>query len=290
MAHYSRGEQPQAAEALRNGLDLIDHVDPNPGILFDQLRVAAEEYFSESLIILGFFDDAVEEKERLIRNFDQVDKPFEFAWRLLGHCELCALLGQYEELLENATKIVEICDRHGYTARRSSGIRWRGHARSHLGDLDAGIDDVRESMVLWRGQGVVFHTPEKACELCDLLLRASRIEDASQILDDVDTLVFDTDEASYQAECIRLRGQIAAGRGDLTGAAHLFETAIATARRQQARLFELRATTQLAPVLARHGRVHEAATRLQAVVHTFNTRYPIVDLIAAQRALDALSR
>lgn len=44
MAHYSRGEQPQAAEALRNGLDLIDHVDPNPGILFDQLRVAAEEY------------------------------------------------------------------------------------------------------------------------------------------------------------------------------------------------------------------------------------------------------
>jgi len=110
------------------------------------------------------------------------------------------------------------------------------------------------------------------------------------VLDDVDKLVFDTDEASYLAECTRLRGQIAAVRGDLTGATDLFETAIATARRQQARLFELRAITQLAPVLARQGRAHEAATRLQAVVHTFNTRYPIVDLIAAQRALDALSR
>ncbi|MER8957228.1 AAA family ATPase [Mesorhizobium sp. M0833] len=293
MAHYNRGEQPQAAEALRNALDLIDRVDPSRGILFagaDQPRVSAQEYLSESLIILGHFDAAVEEKERLIRNFDQVDKPFELAWHLLGHCELCALLGQYKELLDNATKIVEICESHGYTARRSSGIRWRGHARSHLGELDAGIDDVRESLVLWRGRGVVFHTPEKACELCDLLLRAGRIEDASQMLDDVDTLVFDTDEASYLAECIRLRGQIAADRGDLTGAAHLFETAIATARRQQARLFELRATRQLAPVLARQGRVHEAATRLQAVVHTFDTKYPIVDLIAAQRALDALSR
>ncbi|TGT72968.1 adenylate/guanylate cyclase domain-containing protein [bacterium M00.F.Ca.ET.159.01.1.1] len=288
MAHYSRGEQPQAAEALRNGLDLIDHVDPNRGILFDQLRVAAEEYFSETLIILGFFDDAVEEKERLIRNFDQVDKPFEFAWRLLGHCELCALLGQYEELLENATKIVEICELHGYTARRSSGIRWRGHARSHLGELDAGIDDVRESMVLWRAQGVVFHTPEKACELCDLLLRAGRLDEASQMLDDVDTLIFDTDEASYLAECIRLRGQIAAGRGDLTGAARLFEAAIATARRQQARFFELRATTQLAPVLARQGRVNDAETRLRSVIDAFETRYPVVDLIAAQRALDTL--
>ncbi|MER8791897.1 AAA family ATPase [Mesorhizobium sp. M0983] len=292
IAHSNRGEQPLAAEALRNALDLIDRVDPSRRISFagaDQ-RVSAQAYFSESLIILGFFDAAVEEKERLMRDFDQLDKPFDLAWHLLVQCQLCALLGQYKELLDNATKIVEICDRHGYAARRSSGIRWRGHARSHLGELDAGIDDVRESMILWRGQGVVFHTPEKTCELCDLLLRAGRIDEASQMLDNVDTLVFDTDEASCLAECIRLRGQIAACRGDLTGAVHLFETAIATARRQQAKLFELRAATELAPLLARQGRVHEAAARLQAVVHTFDTKYPIVDLIAAQRALDALSR
>lgn len=88
--------------------------------------------------------------------------------------------------------------------------------------------------------------------------------------------------------CIRLRGQVAADRGDLTGATPLFEAAIATARRQQARLFELRATTQLAPVLARQGRVHEAVTALQAVIRAFDTRYPIVDLVAAQRELGAL--
>lgn len=292
IAHSNRGEEPLAAEALRKALDLIDRVDPSRCISFagaDQ-RVSAQAYFSDSLMILGFFDAAVEEKKRLMQNFDQLDKPFDLAWHLLVQCQLCALLGQYEELLDYATKIVEICERHGYTARRSSGLRWRGHARSHLGDLHAGIDDVRESVVLWRGQGVVFHTPEKACELCDHLLRAGRIDEASQMLDDVDKLVSDTDEASYLAECIRLRGQIAAVRGDLTGAADLFETAIATARRQQARLFELRAITQLAPLLGRQARVNEAATRLQAVVHTFDTRYPIVDLIAAQRALDALSR
>lgn len=165
---------------------------------------------------------------------------------------------------------------------------WRGHARSHLGELDAGIDDVRESMVLWRGQDVVFHTPQRACALCDLLLRAGRHNEASLVLDDVDALVRSTDEACYLAECLRLRAQIAACNDDLTGAAALFETAIATARRQQARLFELRATTQLTPVLARQGHVQEAATRLRAVVDTFDTRYPIVDLIAAQRALDTL--
>lgn len=290
IAHSNRGEEPLAAEALRKALDLIDRVDPSHRISFagaDQ-RVSAQAYFSESLIILGFFDAAVEEKERLMRNFDRLDKPFDLAWHLLVQCQLCALLGQYEEVLENANKIVEICELHGYTARRSSGIRWRGHARSHLGELDEGIDDVRESMVVWRGQGVVFHTPEKTCELCDLLLRAGRLKEASQMLDDVDTLVFDTDEASYLAECMRLRGQIAADSGDLAGAARLFETAIATARRQQARFFELRATTQLAPVLARQGRVNDAETRLRSVIEAFETRYPVVDLIAAQRALDLL--
>ncbi|RWL49050.1 MAG: adenylate/guanylate cyclase domain-containing protein [Mesorhizobium sp.] len=290
IAHSNRGEEPLAAEALRKALDLIDRVDPSHRISFagaDQ-RVSAQAYFSESLIILGFFDAAVEEKERLMRNCDQLDKPFDLAWNLLVQCQLCALLGQYEEVLDNATKIIEICELHGYTARRSSGIRWRGHARSHLGELDEGIDDVRESMIVWRGQGVVFHTPEKTCELCDLLLRAGRLKEASQMLDDVDTLVFDTDEASYLAECMRLRGQIAADSGDLAGAARLFETAIATARRQQARFFELRATTQLAPVLARQGRVNDAETRLRSVIEAFETRYPVVDLIAAQRALDLL--
>lgn len=290
IAHLNRGEQSLAADSLRNALDLIDRVDRKHRILFsgaDQ-RVSALEYLSDSLMILGLFDAAVEEKECLIRIVDQLDKPFDFAWHLLVQCQLCALLGQYDKLLENATKIVEICEQHGYAARRSSGIRWRGHARSHLGELDAGIEDVRESTALWRGQGVVFHTPEKTCALCDLLLRAGRIEDASRMLDDVDTLVLDTDEACCLAECIRFRGQIAAGRGDLTGAATLFETAIATAHRQQARLFELRAITQLAPVLARQGRVDEAAARLRAMVHTFDTKHPIVDLIAAQRALDAL--
>lgn len=291
IAHSNRGELPLAAEALRKALDLIDQVDPAHRISFagaDQ-RVSAQEYFTETLTLMGFFDAAVETKKQVIRSFDQSDRPFELAWHHLTQCELCALLGQHEELLEHATKIVAICERHGYMARRSSGIRWRGYARSHLGELDGGIEDVRESMLLWRGQGVVFHTTEKACALCDLLMRAGRIEEASRILDDVDALAFGTDEASHQAECIRLRGQIAAGRNDLTGAVHLFEKAIATSKRQGARLFELRASTQLTLALAWQGRVRDGGTRLRTLIDSFETKLPIVDLVNAREALERCS-
>jgi hypothetical protein len=102
--------------------------------------------------------------------------------------------------------------------------------------------------------------------------------------------VINTDEASFLAECIRLRGQIAACGNDLTGALGLFEKAITISQRQEARLFELRSTAQLASVLARQGRAQTGETRLHAIIDAFDTKHEIVDLAAARKVLDTLHR
>jgi hypothetical protein len=57
---------------------------------------------------------------------------------------------------------------------------------------------------------------------------------------------------------------------------------------QEARLFELRATTQLASVLARQGRAREGEPRLRAIIDAFDTKYEIVDLAAARKVLGTL--
>ena len=90
--------------------------------------------------------------------------------------------------------------------------------------------------MLWRAQGVVFTTPDRVCRLCDLLVQAGRLEEASHLLDEVDALVMDTDEACVLAECVRIRGQIAAFGDDLTDAVCLFEKSIAISQRQEGRL------------------------------------------------------
>jgi tetratricopeptide (TPR) repeat protein len=272
---------------------LIDRTDASRRISMgggaDQL-IAIQAYLFRSLVAMGFIDEAVEATERFVQTIDWIEKPFDITWALLVKCELCALLGHNEALLENATKAIEISERHGYVARRGNALIWRGHARSRLGKLDAGIDDAREGMMIWRGQGVVFHTPERTCWLCDLLVRAGRLDEASQLLDGVDALVVDTDEACVLAECIRIRGQIAACGDDLTGAVRLFEKAIAISQRQEARLFELRATAQLASVLADQGDVQEGERRLRAIIDAFDTKYPIVDLVASRKVLHTLRR
>jgi tetratricopeptide (TPR) repeat protein len=291
-AHCNRAEWRFAVEATRKARDLIERTDAGRRILLggaDQL-IPTQLYFFRSLVAMGFIDEAVETTERFVQTIDRIEKPFDIAWALNVKCSLCALLGQNDVLLQDAEKIIEISERRGYTARLSNGLSWRGLARSRLGELDAGIEDAREGMVLWRGQGVVFTTPGLICWLCDLLVQAGRLEEASQLLGEADAIVINTDEACVLAECVRIRGQIAACADDLTGAVRLFEKAIAISQQQEARLFELRATTQLASVLASQGHVQEGAARLHTIIGAFDTKHEIVDLAAARKVLDTLGR
>jgi class 3 adenylate cyclase/tetratricopeptide (TPR) repeat protein len=291
-AHFNRGEWRFALEALRKARDLIDRTDASRRILLgggDQL-IAIYDILQRSLVAMGFIDEAVAATEYLVQTIDRMENPFDVSWALFVKCNLCTLLGQNDVLLKDAAKVIEISERYGYTARRGIGLSLRALARSRLGELDAGIDDAREGMLIWRGKGVVFRAQEKICSLCDLLVRADRLDEASHLLDEADALVINTDEACFLAECIRIRGQIAACGNDMTGAVRLFEKAIAVSQRQEARLFELRATTQLASVLERQGRAQEGQARLRAIIDAFDTKHEIVDLAAARSVLDTLHR
>ena len=291
-AHYNRGEWRSAIEALRKARDLIDRTDFSHRILLgggDQL-IAVHDIIQRSLVAMGFIDEAVETTGCLVQAIDRMEKPFDISWALSVKCHLSALLGEDDVLMQDAAKIIEISERHGYTARLSNGISWRGLAHSRLGELESGIDDVREGMVLWRGKGVVFRTLERICWLCDLLVQAGRLDEASHLLDEADALAINTDDSCFLAECTRIRGQIAACTNDLTGAVRLLEKAIAISQRQEARLFELRATTQLAPVLVRQGRARIAASRQRAIIDAFHTKHEIVDLAAARKVLTTLYR
>ena len=65
--------------------------------------------------------------------------------------------------------------------------------------------------------------------------------------------------------------------------------AIDIARRQAARLFELRATMSLARLLASQGHRHEARTMLAEIYGWFTEGFETADLKDARRLLDELS-
>lgn len=292
IAHYNRGEPQLGLSMFDKADELNRRLEPSHRILIggaDQ-GIVTLLYKERSLVLLGRIDEAVESCESFLKTIDQITKPFELAWAILVRCDLNLLLNNFPSILEDAERVIELCDRHGYTARKANGLLWRGLARFRLGEIELAIADTREGMLIWRGPGVVFHTPERVANLCDLLVRSGQLDEASQLLDDVDALTNGTDEASFAAECIGIRGLIAASRGDLQSAERLFESAISISMQQQALRLELRATTHLALLLARQGRPEEAETRLATVIDSFNTKHDISDLVAAREALNEIAR
>jgi predicted ATPase len=91
------------------------------------------------------------------------------------------------------------------TARPEFRPSWRSAqvVTLPLTQFNQGIEDLRQGYQIWRGQGVVFHTPERACALCDALISAGYSIEVEEVLNEIDQLVAGTDERSFEAECIR---------------------------------------------------------------------------------------
>ena len=127
FAHFNRGEWRFALEALRKARDLNDRIETSRRILLggaDQL-IPTQTYFFRSLVLMGFIDEAVETAERFVQTIDRMERPFDIVWALIVKCSLCALLGQNDVLLQDAAKMMEISEQHGYTARRGNGLSFR---------------------------------------------------------------------------------------------------------------------------------------------------------------------
>jgi predicted ATPase len=77
-------------------------------------------------------------------------------------------------------------------------------------------------------------------------------------------------------------------KAEFDGAENCFRRAIETARKQCARLPELRSTTSLARLLASQGRRDEARTMLSEIYNWFTEGFDTVDLKEAKALLDEL--
>jgi adenylate cyclase len=94
-----------------------------------------------------------------------------------------------------------------------------------------------------------------------------------------------------EAELQRLKGELLMSKdmGDLVEAECCLRTAIDVARRQSARLFEIRATLSLSRLLRDTGRRDEARTMLAEIYNWFTEGFDTADLKNAKALLNELS-
>jgi predicted ATPase len=118
-----------------------------------------------------------------------------------------------------------------------------------------------------------------------------QLDEAWRCIGEAMTTIETTKESWFEAEVNRIAGEIAlkSPEPDSAKAQAYFERALAVARQQQAKSWELRAATSMARVWRDQGKRHEARDLLAPVYGWFTEGFDTRDLKEAKALLDELA-
>jgi len=193
-------------------------------------------------------------------------------------------------LLERwALEILRTCEEGGIDYWRRPGRAFAGWAAAARGD-EGGLERMGAVLQEWRTINMLESMHYMLALYAEVCMKHGRLEVAGEALAEGLALVRKTGECWFEAELHRLRGELALrGGAPANTATACFRQAARVARRQGARLLELRALVGLAEQRAARGEDAEAV-RILTPLRPFFERAPRLPAATAAKAIFARSR
>jgi predicted ATPase len=167
----------------------------------------------------------------------------------------------------------------------------QGWADAQRGEAATGIARIRDGFAAAEATGDRVSTPLFLTLLAEALALAGKIEEGLATLDDALAKAAVSGVKGWDAEIHRLRGELT-GRlphPDPAKAEESFRTALAIAREQGTRGYELRAATSLAWLWREQSRRDEARDLLAPLYASFTEGFDTPDLKDAKALFDELA-
>ena len=184
-----------------------------------------------------------------------------------------------------------LASEHGFAQWAARGRILQGWADAQTGQATTGIARIRDGMAASEATGARVCTPLFLTLLAEALALAGKIEEGLAALDHALATAAVSGAKGSNAEIHRLRGELT-GRLPYPDPAKVedsFRTALAIAREQSTRGYELRAATSLARLWLKQGRRGEACDLLAPLSSSFTEGFDTADLKDAKRLLDQLA-
>ena len=247
-------------------------------------------YLALALWHLGYPERALQLSRETLTLAREINHSFSLAYALHHTAwlhQLCRLGVETEAAGEEQ---IRIATDQGFPFWHATGTLYRAAGLLLRGKLEAGLALLENGLEAYRATGAGLGLPYYLSLLAEACIQARRFNDAHRALDEALTLVEKNDEHFQEAELLRLRGELLLVESDDQKMAEdCFHRAIETARRQQSRSFELRATTSLARLWRRQDRGHEAYEAMTAAHEDFTEGFTTPDLVEAAALLKELS-
>jgi hypothetical protein len=185
-----------------------------------------------------------------------------------------------------AEQLNEVSQRYGFMLLTLVANIHQGWARAMQGHAD-GVELIAGSLPVIKAVKLDSFLPMYLGLQAEGQLATDRLADAATSLAEADAYVEAAGGSFYAAELERLHGRLHALQGEPGQAADSLSRAIAIARRQGARWWELRAAVALASLEQPGERHEEAQTLLSRLAGSFEEGHATADLLAARAALDS---
>jgi len=260
--------------------------------------VSARAWTAWILWFLGYPDQALARSQEALALAQELDHPFTLCFTLnIAGSFFDQLRREDLAVRERNEAMMQLAAEEGFPLFQVLGTVFQGWTQAMAGPgeaagpapVEAGIAQIRQGVTTWQAMGTGMQRPHLLGLLAEAYGSAGQAEEGLHVLAEALAFVQSSDERYYEAELYRLRGELLRMQGDETEAEASFQTAIEVARRQQAKSWELRATTSLARLWQRQGWRAKARERLAEIYGWFTEGFDTVDLKEARAVLKELA-
>ena len=253
--------------------------------------VLCQGFTAHSLWNLGYPDQALKRVNEAIAMAQRLSHPLSLAYARNFAVILQQLGREARAGQESAEGVMALCAEHGFTEILAYATVMRGLEMAQQGRNEEGIAQIQAGLAASRATGAELTRPSFLCVLAEACMERGCVDEGLSALTEALAAADQHENRYYEAEMHRLQGELLLRRKDSNAAEaqSCFQRAIAIARRQSAKSFELRAATSLARLLRDTDRRDEARTMLAEIYGWFTEGFDTADLKEAKALLEELN-
>jgi predicted ATPase len=254
-------------------------------------RVSVLSSRSWTLWALGYPEKALADSDQALKDAGEIAQAATLMHALAFASWTHICCGNYAAAEAQADKVIALADQKGTVLWKALGMLGQGSALALTGKASDAVQVITAGLTALQATGAATFVPWHLSYLARAYMAAKQFHDAWRCVGDAMAAMEKTKDKWLDAEVHRVAGEIAlaSSEPDVPKAQSYFERAIAVARQQQAKSWELRASMSLARLRRSQGKVQQAHELLAPVYGWFSEGFETRDLKEAKALLEELA-
>jgi predicted ATPase len=247
-------------------------------------------YGAWTLWCLGFPTQALRRSQEALALAQALSHPRSLAEAQHGAAMLYHRRREVLAVQAQADSLLALAIQHGFQSYVGPGTCWQGWVLATQGQGEAGLTQLHQGLAVVLALGQTVTRPLCLILLAEAAGYAGQVAEGLRLLAEALRAFEERGRGDMLTEVYRLQGELLQRQDvpDMAQAEACFQQALAIARRQQAKSWELRAATSLARLWQRQGKRAEAHELLAPVYGWFTEGFDTADLQEAKALLAEL--